>query len=75
MFFNEFLIELASEFCTSRITEATTLQYKNLEFLHGRPKKGTFVENPQKHFFKVNLRNQKNWQRRVKNGDQQLNGE
>ena len=55
--------------------EATTLQYKNLEFLHGRRKEGAFIEDPQKHFFKVNLRNRKNWQKRVKNGEQQLNGE
>jgi hypothetical protein len=57
------------------IIEATTLQYKNLEFLHGRRREGEFIENPQKHFFKVNLRNRKNWQKRVRNGEQQLNGE
>ncbi|KIM44296.1 hypothetical protein M413DRAFT_25722 [Hebeloma cylindrosporum] len=54
--------------------EATTLQYKHLEFLHGRRREGFFVKNPQKHFFKVNLRNRKNWQKRVRNGEQQLNG-
>jgi hypothetical protein len=63
------------EFCPFSISEATTLKYKNLEFLHGRRKEGIFIENPQKHFFKLNLRERKNWQKRVKNGEQQLNGE
>uniref|UniRef100_A0A8H7XPI1 Tyr recombinase domain-containing protein n=1 Tax=Psilocybe cubensis TaxID=181762 RepID=A0A8H7XPI1_PSICU len=53
-----------------RIGEVTSLQYKNLEFPVGR-QKSHFQGH---HYFRLNLRNRKNWQKREKNGEHQLSG-
>ncbi|KAF8801213.1 hypothetical protein BYT27DRAFT_7226962 [Phlegmacium glaucopus] len=51
----------------TRNCETISLQYGNLEFPDWR-------NRHQGEFFTVNLRNRKNWQRRVKKNEQQLNG-
>ena len=61
--------------CTfSRNCETTSLQYKHFEFspdiVH---REGPLVDESAP-FFKVNLRNRKNWQKRTKNGEHQMNG-
>ena len=50
-----------------RNCETISLQYGNLEFSNS-------INRRQGDFFIVNLRNRKNWQRRVKKNEQQLNG-
>ncbi|KAH9475673.1 hypothetical protein JR316_0011232 [Psilocybe cubensis] len=52
-----------------RVGEATSLQYKHFEFPMGRQR----TSNGH-HFFRLNLRNRKNWQKREKNGEHQLSG-
>ncbi|PPR07279.1 hypothetical protein CVT26_012439 [Gymnopilus dilepis] len=55
-----------------RIGEVTSLQYRHLEFLTGS-RRAPF-SNGEPHFFRLNLRNRKNWQKREKNGEHQLSG-
>jgi len=58
----------------SRNSETLGLQYGHLELPSGCRPKPSPIEDPIC-YFKVNLRNRKNWQKRMKNGEQQLNGE
>jgi hypothetical protein len=60
------MIESNNNLNVYRIGEVTNLQYKNFEF-------GERQSRPP--FFKLNLRNRKNWQKREKNGEHQLSGE
>ncbi|KAF8167130.1 hypothetical protein B0H34DRAFT_739725 [Crassisporium funariophilum] len=54
-----------------RIGEATNLQVSNFEFLDDQqPERSP----PGPCFFRLNLRNRKNWQKREKSGEHQLNG-
>lgn len=51
--------------------ETVDLQYKNFEFAPGPRRGGSPADSTH---FKVNLRNRKNWQKRTKTGEHQLNG-
>jgi hypothetical protein len=67
------IIESNNNLNLCRIGEVTNLQYKNFEFGEQQPGSSSSRERPP--FFKLNLRNRKNWQKREKNGEHQLSGE
>jgi hypothetical protein len=56
-----------------RNCETTSLQFKNFDF--SPPPAPENLATANLPYFKVNLRNRKNWQKRTRNGEQQLSGE
>ncbi|KAF9524111.1 hypothetical protein CPB83DRAFT_774378 [Crepidotus variabilis] len=58
----------------TRNNETTNLQYKHLEFGSAGRRKGNPENDSGEGYFIVNLRNRKNWQKRAKTGQLQMNG-
>ncbi|KAF8956169.1 hypothetical protein BDZ97DRAFT_1708433 [Flammula alnicola] len=57
----------------TRNCETTVLRYKDFEFAPNR-REGSPENDHGPCWFRVNLRNRKNWQKRMKNGETQLSG-